>query len=218
MPDTYQGAQRASDSAGGFNAQQFMMRQLMAKLWTATLVKVVKVYPAAVGALDGAQGLVDIQPLVQQVDGQGKNPTPHGTIYGVPYFRLQGGTSAIVIDPAADDLGIAIFASRDISKVVTTQAEAVPGSFRQFDPADALYLGGFLNGMPVRYIQFTSSGMIVLDPTQISFQAPTVHVQGNLTVSGTVVAQGDVTGQGTSLHTHHHSGVTTGSGNTGPPT
>jgi phage baseplate assembly protein gpV len=44
-----------------------------------------------------------------------------------------------------------------------------------------------------------------------------VAITGNVTVSGTIVAQGNVTGAGISLAGHHHSGVTAGSDNTGVP-
>ena len=47
--------------------------------------------------------------------------------------------------------------------------------------------------------------------------APTVAITGNVTVSGTIVSQGNVTGAGVSLNSHTHGGVTTGSGNTGAP-
>jgi len=40
---------------------------------------------------------------------------------------------------------------------------------------------------------------------------------GNMTVNGSATFTGDVTAQGTSLHTHTHSGVLPGGGNTGPP-
>ncbi len=72
--------------------------------------------------------------------------------------------------------------------------------------------GGAAVKCPVVY-----NGITILSPGTITIHAPTVAVQGDLTVTGTVVAQGDVTGDGTSLHTHKHSGVTTGSGNTGNP-
>jgi hypothetical protein len=35
----------------------------------------------------------------------------------VPYFRVQGGADAIIIDPKVGDLGIAVFCSRDITGV-----------------------------------------------------------------------------------------------------
>jgi len=56
--------------------------------------------------------IVSVQPLVNQVDGQG-NPTQHGIINGVPVFRLQGGANAIIADPVAGDIGLLATASRD---------------------------------------------------------------------------------------------------------
>lgn len=53
--------------------------------------------------------------------------------------------------------------------------------------------------------------------TKVSITAPLVQINGNLQVSGSVVAAGDVTGQGTSLHNHRHGGIAPGSGNTGTP-
>lgn len=44
-----------------------------------------------------------------------------------------------------------------------------------------------------------------------------VGVGGDVAVAGQVAADGDVTGQGTSLHTHVHGGVTVGASNTGAP-
>jgi hypothetical protein len=42
-------------------------------------------------------------------------------------------------------------------------------------------------------------------------------ITGSLNATGTVTGQADVVGGGKSLKTHTHSGVTTGSGNSGPP-
>lgn len=51
----------------------------------------------------------------------------------------------------------------------------------------------------------------------ITLTAPTVAVQGNLTVSGATTGTGAGVFQGTNVHTHTHGGVTTGGGNTGAP-
>jgi len=44
-----------------------------------------------------------------------------------------------------------------------------------------------------------------------------VTITGPLHVTGPITSDADVTGAGTSLHTHHHTGVATGSGVTGAP-
>jgi hypothetical protein len=159
---------------------------------------------------------------VHQTDGAG-NVTALPPIYGVPYLRLQGGTNAVIIDPVPGDLGIALFGDRDLSAVIATKAAAAPGSNRRNSLADALYIGGILNGAPQQYVRFSAEGIDLVSPTAIKATAPTitldgaVHVTGAQTNDSTIDAEGDVTGQGTSLHTHKHTGVTSGSGQSGPP-
>jgi hypothetical protein len=249
------GQQTPSSTWGEFNQMGFMVQQALGKLQTATLVKIEKCTNA--GGL-AAVGFVDVTPLVNQLDGAG-NPTPHVTIFNVPYFRLQGGKNAIIIDPEPGDIGVAVFASRDITKVKATKAAANPGSFRQYSFADGLYLGGMLNAVPEQYVQFSAAGIRIHSQTQIKLDAPdillsaqtveinasasatvttpTFTVNGNAVIngnttmaggvaqtgggaaafSGSMAVVGDVTAQGTSVHTHTHSGVQPGGGNTGGP-
>lgn len=233
---------------GYFNNQAFVIAQALAKLQTATLVRVEACTNS--GGLSPV-GFVDVTPLVNQVDGAG-NPTPHATIYNVPYFRLQGGANAIIIDPVPGDVGMAAFASRDITKVKSTRKQANPGSARQYSFSDALYLGGMLNGIPSQYVQFSAAGIKMHSPTQITLEAPDIQLSastveinasasttvttptftvngfmvlagglsqtggGSASFSGSMAVTGDVTAEGTSLHTHTHSGGG-GGGNTGGP-
>lgn len=213
------GAATPSDAAGEYSSMAFVFRQLMAGVRTATIVQIKAVTNA--GGVSPV-GKVDVQPMVHQIDGSG-NITPHGTIYGIPYFRMQGGANAVILDPQVGDFGIAMFADRDVSGVVATGAAAAPGSARRNNFADGFYVGGILNGTPTQYVQFSDSGITVLSPTQVTIQAPTVAVTGNLTVSGTVVTQssitasGEVTGNGIKLSVLKVSGVQPGSGSSGTP-
>lgn len=222
--------QSAADVAGDYATLQFVVQSLLGRMATITLVKVVAC------TNDGGvspYGFVNVIPLVNQMTGD-RQAVPHGTVYRLPYFRLQGGTNAVILDPKPDDIGLAAFASRDISSVKADPAAAVananagkgganPGSLRQFSMADGLYFGGFLNGVPEQYVQFNADGITVVSPTKVTIQAPAieldgpVHVTGAVTGDSTAVFDGDVTGDGTSLHTHIHSGVQTGGGNSGPP-
>lgn len=209
----------AGDFANEFTRITYFMRRFMDSVRTATIVKVL-----AVTNNGGASpvGTVDVQPLVQQADGEG-NAVPLAPVYGVPYMRIQGGADAVILDPKVGDLGIAIFGDRDLSIVETTKDVGAPGSARRYSLADALYIGGLLNGTPVQFVQFEASGITVKSPTKVTIEAPTVAVQGDMTVSGTVVTQstitasGEVTGNGKQLSAHKHTGVTTGSGVSGPP-
>lgn len=158
---------------GEFDRITFMVQQALGKMQTATLVRIESCTNA--GGLSPV-GYVDVTPLVNQLDGQG-NPTPHVTIYNVPYFRLQGGANGIIIDPQKGDIGVAVFASRDISQVKTTKKQGNPGSHRQYSFADGMYLGGMLNGTPTQYIQFSTAGIRIHSPTRVKIDAPDVLIE-----------------------------------------
>lgn len=154
---------QASATSGGseYNALAFLVQQLVGRLNTATLVKVLACTNAGGVA---PSGTVDIQLLVNQVDGSG-NAVANAQVFTVPYFRLQGGANAIIVDPQPGDIGIAVFADHDVSRVKATKAAANPGSRRRFALGDALYLGGLLNGTPTQYVQFIGSDMHVTSTT-----------------------------------------------------
>lgn len=200
---------------GRYNNIAFAIQQAISKLQTVTLVKVQSC--SNDGDLSPV-GTVDVVPLVNQVDASG-NPTPHVTIYNVPYLRIQGGINAIILDPQPGDIGIAVFASRDISKVKSTLAQANPGSARQFDFSDALYLGGVLNGLPQQYIQFDSEGITITSSTAITLKAPTINLEGNISqTDGTITAQTDVKAGPNNISLVNHVHTSESPGNpTSPP-
>lgn len=177
------GALRPSTTWGDYNNILFVVMQALAKMQTATIVKVM----ACSNSGDASPvGTVDVMPMVNQVDGSG-NPTPHGTIYNIPYFRIQGGANAVILDPQVGDLGIAVFASRDISNVKSTKAQANPGSWRQYDWGDGMYLGGLLNGTPNQFIQFSLAGIVVSVPP-----AATATIQTGDELSSVIVDDDNV--------------------------
>ena len=163
-------------------------------------------------------GFVNVKPLIQQMDGNFQIvPNGVGTIYQLPYVRIQGGVNAIILDPVAGDIGLAVFCSRDISLVKQSRVLSAPGSRRINDWADGVYIGGILNLAPTNYLAFTQNGIVLLSTQKVTIQAPTVAIQGNLTVSGTTIGQGDGTFAGIDVQEHTHSGVESGGDNTGPP-
>lgn len=159
---------------GEFDAMTFMVQQALGKMQTATLVRVESCTNSGGFSPVGA---VDVTPLVNQLDGQG-NPTPHVTIYNIPYFRLQGGTNGIIIDPQKGDIGVAVFASRDISQIKVTKKQGNPGSHRQYSFADGMYFGGMLNGTPTQYIQFSGAGIAIHSPAAVTLSAPAITITG----------------------------------------
>lgn len=210
------GALTPADTWGQYNNILFAITQAISKLQTVTLVKIQACTNE--GELSPV-GFVDVLPLVNQIDGSG-NPTPHVTIYNVPYLRIQGGSNAVIIDPEPGDIGIAVFASRDISKIKTTKAQANPGSFRQYDFSDALYLGGVLNGVPVQFVRFSGDGVNIETPntltlkgSQIVIDGPVSQSGGDVTLDSTLSVTGDVEAGGSpiSLVHHKHTSATAGS-------
>jgi len=166
------GQQQSGTNLGEYQQITFMVQQALAKMQTATLVRIESCTNS--GGLSPV-GFVDVTPLVNQLDGQG-NPTPHVTIYNLPYFRLQGGANGVIIDPQKGDIGVAVFASRDISQVKATRKQGNPGSHRQYSFADGMYLGGMLNGTPTQYVQFSAAGIKIHSPTAVVLEAPDVQI------------------------------------------
>ncbi|MDE3023120.1 MAG: oxidoreductase [Pseudomonadota bacterium] len=237
MNAPFLGKQGLHDNNSEFNSYSFLVEQILNRANTATLVKVVSVTNS--GGVSPV-GFVDIQPLVNLLDGYG-NAVPHGVVHHVPYHRLQGGANAIILDPQVGDIGIAIFADRDISSVKNNLSQSNPGSLRRFDMADAMYMGGFLNGTPSQYIEFSASGIKVNSPTKITCIAPNIEFDantafainsptitlngavtqgagsyaGNSSFAGTMTVNIDAVIGGKSYIHHIHSGVTSGSSDTG---
>jgi len=186
----FAGFQRLDSLGSEFNSQSFLIYSILSKISTATLVQVKKV--TNTGGVS-AVGTVDILPLVNQIDANG-NSFPHGKIYQCPYFRLQGGTNAIILDPQVGDIGIAIFADRDISSVIANKTQSNPqsnpGSRRRFDMADGLYIGGTLNPTPQQYIQFNTSGITITsnNPVNINCTNANITASGNAVIKATSIA------------------------------
>jgi hypothetical protein len=187
-----------------FNALTFLVRQIIAGKAFAALVQVKSVTGGGVSAVPPR---VSVQPMVNQIDGFGIQ-TPHGEVYNLPCFRLQGGNGAVVLDPVVGDVGQAIICDRDISNVKATAAVGGPGSFRQNDWADGCYFGGFLNASPTTYVAFGADSLSLVTPT-----ASIVISGGTIATTGTLTNNGHLVG-----NTHVHGGVQTGGGNSGPPT
>jgi hypothetical protein len=190
------------NSSTEFNSLAFIINQFIGKICTATLVEVKAISNAGGVA---AVGTVDVQVLVNLMTGN-RVAVPHGTISGIPYMRIQGGTNAVILDPQVGDIGICVFAMRDISAVIAAKGQANPGSYRQYDWQDGMYIGGVLNGIPAQYVQFSTSGINIVSSVEVKLQAPNVTLTGATTVT--------LNGLDWSSHTH----ISASSGSpTGPP-
>lgn len=204
----YSGLGGFSDTTSELNRTDFVVRQVLNRMATATLVLV-----KAVGT-----DTVDVQPMVAQLDGAA-NAIEHGTIHNVPFFMPRAGSSAIVMTPVAGDIGLAVFCHNDISSVKRTKAPANPGSRRRFDWADALYLGGFLGATPTQFIKLDVDGITITSTSgkPVNINGVTIDESGNVSVPGNLSVTGTSDFAGDDFASHKHSGVQTGTGQSGPP-
>jgi len=223
MADVPYSQQNVFDANSEFSVIAFIVRQALGRARFAIPATVQTVHGGGVGA----PPTVDVQVAVNLIDGIGQQSS-HGTIFGLPVFRLQGGPNAIIIDPVAGDVGFLVVSDRDISALkANAGAVSNPGSYRRNDLADAVYFGGIVNPAdPTQAVQFTSTGLKVFDKNgniiemkasgiTITPASGTATVNGNLNVTGEVTA-GAGGADSVGLQTHEH--PTAAIGSPSPPT
>ncbi|MER9376012.1 hypothetical protein [Mesorhizobium sp. M0491] len=211
----YFGQQTTSDDTSEINRLRFLIRQELAQTRSNIPVKVIAVHGGGVGA----PPTIDVQPLINQTDGQG-NQTPHGIIYGIATVRNQGGTNGIINDPKVGDIGHMSIMDRDISALkANAGAQSNPGSFRRGSMSDGVYTGTIVNpANQDQAVQFTETGIKLFDKNGqiIEFAAGSITVTtAELRVTGDVIAGAG--GANISLLNHIHTGVEPGGGTSGPP-
>lgn len=146
------GQSRFSDGNSELNRTEFIARQVMNRIATATLV--------LVKAVDTSARTVDLQPMVAQIDGAG-TAVPHGVISSVPWLNPRAGGSAVILTPVVGDIGLAVFCHSDISSVKINQKPSIPGSRRRFDWSDAIYVGGLFGPDPTQFIRLDADGIAI---------------------------------------------------------
>lgn len=225
MSDTqgYPGWQDAFARNNGPNAFTFMIRQAMAD---ATHVALVIVKAVVANKTMGAPPLVNVQPMVHQIDQLG-TATPHGIVNNIPTFRAQSGMSAFICDPKVGDIGVVLCADRDIKSAIANQAPANPGSFRRFDWSDSMYIGGFASIDPTTYVKVDDDKGVTIQVKRgnpLTINADTINIAASdgsshtdIKITGSATASVDLVANSISLHDHVHGGVQSGSSDTDPP-
>ena len=182
-------------------------------------------------------GVLDVRPMVHAVTGRG-TPIKNEVIYNVPAFRLQRGSSAVKMNPVVGDIGLIAICDEDISVVKKSRQPALPGSARTHNFADAIYLGGVLNGEPTQYVEFADNQINVVSPGKISLSASDItataknsimlnaekiaingetSISKGLAVTGPSTLEGGAKISNIDFSGHVHSGVQSGSSKTGKP-
>jgi len=169
----------ASDNASEVNRLNYIIKTALSGLRTAMPVQVMSVTNS--GGISPI-GYVGVMPLVSTLDGNGQ-VVDHATIYNVPYMRIQGGSNGIILDPAVGDIGLAIVCDRDITAVKSAKKVSAPGSLRKNDMSDMVYLMTIIGAAPTQYVQFSSSGITITSPTNVTVNAPTAVVNSSTNVT-----------------------------------
>jgi hypothetical protein len=154
----------------------------------------------------------------------------------VPVVFPRGGGCTLTFPVAAGDECLIVFASRSIDAWSQSGGVQKPVDARRHDLSDAFVILGpqsqahKISGISTSKTQLRSndgSTFVELDPAGqivnvtapggMTITTPTLHITGNVNVDKTVTATTDVVGGGKSLKSHVHTGVTSGSGTSGPP-
>lgn len=202
--------------------------------------------PGIVNSFDAAKMTCTVRPAIQmkraKFDGTW-SWVEIPLLLDVPVMFPGGGGFTLTFPVAPGDECLVIFADRCIDAWWDMSGVQVQSEFRMHDLSDGFALMGprsrprALSSISTANVQLRSDdgvAHIEITPThdvkvlttgsayveagpKIQLKATLVEIQGNVTVTGTIVAQGDITGQTKSLHNHVHTGVVVGGGNTGAP-
>lgn len=208
-------------------AMRIALDSAQSRIWTAI--------PGIVTAFDPIKQIVNVQPAITAVirDDKGKFSTTNlPMLLDCPVQFPCGGGVVMTMPIAVGNEGLVVFASRCIDAWWALGGIQNQVELRMHDLSDGFFIPG-VRSQPHKFTDTTKisitdaqirsedgATVISLNPTSqvVTITAPGgVTVNANMTVNGWVHASGDVTGQGTSLHTHKHSGVTAGSAQTGQP-
>ena len=169
-------------SVGGPREWEYILERMIGRTYTITLVKVNEVQAGDTGPV----GFLSATDLTQQTDGN-NDGIANVPMENIPYFRLQGGANAVIMDPKPGDIGLVAFSRRDITVIKQSRQESPPPSLRTHDVSDGLYIGGLLNGAPAQWIRFLDSGVhikstssLTVDATVAQFNCPIIST-GDIT-------------------------------------
>lgn len=194
--------------------------------------------PARVLAYDREANVATVQPIVAVLTTLGTT-VPRARIARVPVMALGGGGFVLNFPLQPGDLGWVEASDRDISLYLQSLEESRPNTGRLHSFEDARFLPDVMRQFDASAVatdamtlqsadgtvrvEISPSRLLLVAP-QVQIDSPAIQVNGTTTtVAGAVTFSGPVTMpagatiNGTPFVSHVHTGVTTGSGNSGPP-
>ena len=202
-----------------------MLGSRMSHLWTAI--------PVTVQSYNAALQTAAVQSMIipgrnDAITGAKQIPFPMPIINDCPVMFPGGGGFHLTFPIAVGDEGLLILATRQIDGWWGTGNASQPNDLRMHDLSDGFLIVGVrskpkaLSGVSTNAVQLRSDdGVAHIEMAAghiVNIVAPGgINITGPVNVTGAIVATGNVTGNGIHLSTHTHSGVTSGSDDTGPP-
>lgn len=144
----------------------------------------------------------------------------------VPVLRPETQRAYIQLKIKEGDRGVVKFCDKSIESYRLTGSEEYNGDDRQHSISDGVFQLGFLpdnekfvfpDGEIVIGLKNNKFTLSADESGNLTIKASKVTINSNVTINGTLTATKDVIGGGISLKNHVHSGVTSGSSNTGLP-
>lgn len=189
-----------------------------AEIWTAL--------PGIIEAFDAARQTCSVQPCIK-----GKVEAENGAVSSValpllvdiPVLFPSGGGMAFTFPIQAGDECLVVFASRCIDAWWQSGGVQEPLTARMHDLSDGFAIVGprsqvrKLQGVSTTEAQVRSEDGLLCMSFDPATHKITMTVPGGLHVTGAITATGDITGAGTSLHSHVHGNVEPGGGTSGGP-
>jgi len=213
-------------------SQLIVNEGLKAEIW--------KTMPGIIQSFDPIEMTVTVQPSLQmwlenEIAGTaGWVSLP--LLVDVPIVISSSGGMSVTMPINAGDECLVSFADRCIDAWWQLGAVQPQLEFRMHDLSDGFAFIGprslprVLANYSTTSMQLRSDdGLVTFDinptthkitltaPGNLAIIAPTTTITGDVTITGTLTATTDVIGGGKSLKTHVHSGVQSGSSNTGQP-
>lgn len=188
---------RLNSGASEYNAISFLVENMIKGMVNTAIP--VRVDSCTKPGPGGAAGYVSATPLVMQRGADGKSLQPV-SLPQLPFYRVQAGTAAVVLDPQPGDVGLAVFSQQDASNIEAGKTDPVQaGSFRAFDMSDGFFVSCHYGKTPTVYVELeqdkgitlkTPSNEVTIDKdggninvkaqAKITLEAPTIELKGAL--------------------------------------
>lgn len=180
--------------------------------------------PGIVQSYDRTTNRAVVKPAITGVASQGQKVSKEPLI-NIPVFCMSGGGIVMSFPVKQGDTGWLVANDRNISIFKQNLEESAPNDYRKHHFLDAFFLPDKIND--INYSQddngafviqtLTGTTKITLKEGVITLTSPSVVINGDTTINGTLTVSTETITNGIAFTTHVHGGVQTGSGSTGVP-